>query len=668
MIRAAGIGKAKRPTRTHYCYVRYRDLMLPIALAQADTTIAELKRKLVTHQDIGVPEPQQCILRCGAEMLDHQLVSNTSTMLQLVVRKGSSPRPDYQPLPQSSLGLPSIPAGTLATGPNQFFVWCRHSQDDAVRHISIGMDSRQVEYPQELQPASARPRCGRCKSDLVSIEKDSSIRWEHIDSGLIQGICMQCGTSDRIEVVFECRGRLVHPLVSSDGTLRTVCGAISNIPLTNVYRQPPEGALLAQVLSILQRVSKLAPHTIATVLGTGQRKEHFTEICSEASSIANSIERVQHTRIDRIAGVITRAIKAITSCLSQVYALAQPERAEYCAVLDKALEIKYLSSALHQCKQLERVISDQMFISNDTGSQDLIQLEFHGCNSDRPHCINANGLRRYIESQPTVRSILLRNTWLPHVFGHYGVRCFELECSGILYLPSCHLAGIDIYSLIRDWQEREDALAQGAIWCPLPHCRAQLRVSEGHGPCLQCPGCKTDICVEHQSPWHSCPHSAEYVRKRIDEALEEGTRPRCPQCHRQAPRLSSPNSNMTCTYCGQRWCFSCGRHTTDFNRHNRGWESDASKCPRLVTDHPRFKASSVAHSLALVHRSHSLRCLRVARQELDQQCPGRFDAVFMLLPMAEVTIEYRGELGQVAAPAITLDDIRSLDSEDERYR
>jgi len=163
--------------------------------------------------------------------------------------------------------------------------------------------------------------------------------------------------------------------------------------------------------------------------------------------------------------------------------------------------------------------------------------------------------------------------------------------------------------------------------------------------------------------WSSCPHmlsSDESIRARIDEALNEGCRQRCPQCREPFQNLSNPLMHMACTNCGQRWCYSCGRHTTEPHRHNDGWEEDPeAKCPRLITEHPQFRSTSATRSLALLHRSKVLELLLRARQELQESVGAQlFDSVFRTYPREAFAFEYdSGEVRRSSTPSITSIDL-----------
>jgi len=686
---------AAAPTATHrlyFCYVRYRANTYSIELHNPNTTFRELKVLIAAHPDIGLPVAQQAILRQGAEMQDHQLVSNTSTVLQVVPRRdttappavapGHWQRPSFQPLPLISHDLPAIPQDVFTA--NTFFVWCTArttpcfseamvpigeshnprcaSPDECAaldRHVSIGRDSTGIEYPQELQPANAKPRCSRCKSEWVLIDQDQPIQWQAVLSGSMRGECFQCERVTSIELVFVCRGDLAQSINTSDGIRRTVCRSYAAHPLPNVFRQPPESALLQQAVLMLQQVANRARTAMYSAI---TKHDCLSDLQLLWSSISADIRSIGHCGLPAVSS----AIEAANVVANKTRDLSTAKELNPTVVLDRQHDaIVQLTSAVDQCGRVETLIERQLSLSLDTGRPDLIQLEFHGCVGDRPHRINANGIRRYIASQPTMRSALARNNRCPEVFGEFVVRCCEPGCPGIVYLPSCRLADDGAHATIRNWRSSEEALSRGAILCPLGGCRCRGPfVPDTAGPCVQCRWCQIKFCEEHQMAWSSCPHtssSEESIRARIDEVLNEGCRQRCPQCQEPFQNLSNPLMHMACTNCGQRWCYSCGRHTTDPHGHNDGWEEDPeAKCPRLITEHPRFQSTSATRSLALLHRSKVLELLLRARTEfqLHHSSVELFDFVFRTYPQRAFTFEYNdGEVRRSSTPSITISDL-----------
>ena len=161
--------------------------------------------------------------------------------------------------------------------------------------------------------------------------------------------------------------------------------------------------------------------------------------------------------------------------------------------------------------------------------------------------------------------------------------------------------------------------------------------------------------------WSSCPHtliSHGSIRARIEEALADNGRPRCPHCKRPPQSLSNPDMRMACTNCNHLWCYSCGRPTTDPNRH-------AIRCPPNVLEHPLFRSASAPESLARVHRSHVLRRLQEARRLIEQHSPGRFDEVLGAFSPTRLIVEYDGELGRAASNPITRAEVQQAQEHQE---
>jgi len=679
------------PPHLYFCYVRYRANTYSIEL-HGNTPIRELKVLIAAHPDIGLPVAQQVILRQGAEMQDHDLVTNTGTVLQVVPRRDATAaatppahwrRPSFQPLPLISHDLPAIPQDVFAA--SHFFVWCTArtmpcfpdamvpvgeshnprcaSPDECAalhRHVSIGRDSTGIEYPQELQPASARPRCSRCKGEMVMlIDQDQPIQWQFVLSGSMRGECFQCERVTSIELVFVCRGDLSRSIDASDGIRRTVCRSYAAHPLPNVFVQPPESTDLIKAASTLHRLSSLALSAIASATTELNCLEGLQLLWAEASDVAQSITNTTSTIPN-----VNQAIEAANAASSLIEAVVRAKQLNPEAVLNRRhVSISMLTSAADRCSRIEKQIYQfDLPLSSDTGRPDLIQLEFHGCVGDRPHYLNANGIRRYIASQPTMRSALARNNRSPEVFGEFVVRCCEPGCPGIVYLPSCRLAGDEIYETIRNWRPSEEALSRGAILCPLGGCRSRAPfVPDTAGPCVRCRWCREEVCEEHQMAWSSCPHtltSHESIRARIEEALADNGRPRCPNCNGPPQSLSNPDMRMACTNCNHLWCYSCGRPTTDPNRH-------ATRCPPNVLEHPLFRSASAPESLARVHRSHVLRRLQEARRLIEQHSPGRFDEVLGAFSPTRLIVEYDGELGRAASNPITRAEVQQAQEHQE---
>ena len=196
-----------------------------------------------------------------------------------------------------------------------------------------------------------------------------------------------------------------------------------------------------------------------------------------------------------------------------------------------------------------------------------MQIVFHPCG----HRLSATGLGNYVRSNfRTPRTGLVENTHLPSVLGRYAVRCTMRDCSGVIHLPTCKLAG-DFDAKLKAWAEVERCLSEGGCLCVLPHHEglpAFIPAPDEFGPRIRCPTCNDDMCEEHSLPWRSCEHSLgpfDRTRQRILDALAEGARVRCPSCQ-SAYLLNGGCTHMNCTICMASFCYFCGRSEQDADK------------------------------------------------------------------------------------------------------
>lgn len=583
------------PQRVRFVLVRYQSNTFSIAISDPDTSIAELKLLLAAHPDIGVPVEEQQLIASGVLLSDDQLVSECRhhTTMQLIRRRienTSSPaspsratamrwvRPPYEPLPLVTHELPYIAGDLFATA--KFFVWCTARTascfprlDDEEehhwprcateaeclalsRHVSIGADSEGVPYPHELQRASARARCNRCKSERVLVDL-RDIQWDQLFSTSLHGECYHCESyGPIIEIAFVCRGVLARD-VEFDRSI------------------PPR------------------------------------PVCRSYSTSGRTVP-LPHVRLSSVA----------------------------------------VESA-------------------DTGSHDMVQLEFHGCTGPHvPHVINANGLDRYLASQWHIRSMMVRNGSLPEHLGPYAIQCFSPGCSGILYLPTWRIAGSERYHMICEWAATESLLEQGGVLCPLPNhlgCPAYAPPADEPGPRRYCPSCKDYFCEEHRQPWRSCLHNFDIdgmVRWRITDILSIGSAQPCPKCRVWGQRAVGLCTSQICSLCNSTWCYFCGQSVTNMQEHNINWETNATRCPRFLDEHPRLTGTLRIESLARFHHLKTLRLLRDIRQAIEEEAPGRFDVVFRTFPQSLLSTEVHadalesGAIETATMPPITLEMIQ----------
>jgi len=699
----AGAGADGGAERTYFCFVRYENNTFSIQLTRPDMLVRELKILLAAHDEIGVPVAQQQLIRSGLLMLDQQRLSEfhlmQSTVLHLIRRRVESEaaqqvpvnisadqsrpwvRPPYEPLPLRSQDLPVISRDVFES--SKFFVWCTaltapcfhtsaaslsttlkyqekqsHSPPCATeaecralaRHESIGHDSEGTPYPHELQPASARPRCVQCKNELVIVD-NRAIQWDQVFARSVHGECMVCEISGPvIEVAFVCRGTLARSVkFSDDGLTRSVCRSYStdgaNVPVPNVYQQASSDRL-TDVARVAELVGRRARAAITAATTAPVSLATVQEACLAAEQAARSIETGPPEVVANGVATSKDTASKLVALLRALQTRANPNE----PLPGSTSEVTQLTTAAAACEAAARdARAEPVVVSSDTGAADMLQLEFHGCSTaapGKPHRINANGLNRYIDTQTNVRSVMVRNDRIPHIFGAYVVRCCEPNCDGILYLPSCRLAGPERYDVLRNWSLSETTLQQGGVLCPLPNHRgdpAYLPPNDEPGPCRHCPACKDYFCEEHRQPWRSCLHNLDadgMVRHRINEALTHGSVQRCPnsQCGALVQRDNTACTGMKCDLCNTNFCYFCGKAFPSLREHNRDWETNSTRCPRFLDVHPKLIGTPI-ESLARFHHLKTLRLLRETRRAMEETAPGRFDVIFRTLPASLLTIE-----------------------------
>ena len=307
--------------------------------------------------------------------------------------------------------------------------------------------------------------------------------------------------------------------------------------------------------------------------------------------------------------------------------------------------------------------------SIDTLGADAVQVRFHPCQ----HAMNANGVAAYVRE--VRRASVVENTQLPEVFGRYVLRCPTPTCAGILYVPTCKLAGSQLHETIKNWGAVETVLAAGGIQCPMeshPGLPAFIPRPDEPGPQVYCNSCQMAICEEHALPWNACEHTrvdpVHRVRERILEQLRIGMWNTCPRCGLMGQK-DSACTHISCQ-CGVRWCYFCGLAEEDADkgaplsvqcepiwRHNIAPENNRRRCVLYLHQHPLLAGDGVT-ALAKYHYLKVLRLLRNLRAEVEPEHPGVFDAVFLALPSEMRTVEVTLE----GAPAVrmeplTLEDI-----------
>jgi len=99
-----------------------------------------------------------------------------------------------------------------------------------------------------------------------------------------------------------------------------------------------------------------------------------------------------------------------------------------------------------------------------------------------------------------------------------------------------------------------------------------------------------------QNSAHKMCAKLRKAKQLIEEAIEEGSKMRCPGCN-LAGRKDDACTHMTCTRCTTEWCYVCGLdiktcdkapprdggEADDIYLHNRDWERNDKRCPMYLT-------------------------------------------------------------------------------------
>jgi hypothetical protein len=306
--------------------------------------------------------------------------------------------------------------------------------------------------------------------------------------------------------------------------------------------------------------------------------------------------------------------------------------------------------------------------SIDSLDQDSHQVCFHPCN----HRINANGLAQYIAQMR--RDNIVENTNMPEVFGKYVLRCLSRDCTGVVYLPTCKLAGAQLHESVKNWGSVEAILQDGGILCPMdahPGIRAFVPKPSEFGPQVFCSSCDMYICEEHAIPWSACPHSVVTpevaLRQRIEETLHLGMFNTCPACG--LPGQKDGNCTHIVCNCGTTWCYFCGKseaaadkgpplqgNYADIWRHNYQYATNNRRCV-LYLDQHELLAGTPALSLALYHRYRLMRLLATLRAQSDRELPGLFDRIYASFSPTVLAISIVLENDTCTLPPISIAEI-----------
>jgi hypothetical protein len=302
------------------------------------------------------------------------------------------------------------------------------------------------------------------------------------------------------------------------------------------------------------------------------------------------------------------------------------------------------------------------------GEEHLVQLVFHPCG----HRMNANDVAAYISANK--RAAVVENKKMIETFGKYVLRCCMPNCehNGIAYLPTCKLAGPQLYNDMKNWGAVEAILEQGGVQCPMEHAdglRAFMPRADEPGPKVFCPSCNFDVCEEHAIPYHACAHSTGLtLRNEITNTMSAGMTQPCPGCSQTAQKDGACTHMTTCP-CGTHWCYFCGkaeaqldisppdrRNRSRLYRHNDDAENNKNRCVWFLYRHPLMGGSQV-ESMAKFHR---LKLMRLLKELRDARGAAEFDPVYESLPADLLVIEVQLDReGRAAAPAIRLAEIQA---------
>eukprot|EP00696_Hemimastix_kukwesjijk_P008953 gnl/Hemi2/21306_TR7070_c0_g1_i1.p1 gnl/Hemi2/21306_TR7070_c0_g1~~gnl/Hemi2/21306_TR7070_c0_g1_i1.p1 ORF type:complete len:482 (+),score=101.28 gnl/Hemi2/21306_TR7070_c0_g1_i1:79-1524(+) len=227
------------------------------------------------------------------------------------------------------------------------------------------------------------------------------------------------------------------------------------------------------------------------------------------------------------------------------------------------------------------------------------------------------GMCQYAKSEHGAEAVVLNPT-----NGYASLKCAS-PCTGFVSTPQTFkLAGKDVYEFMKRWGAKQKLLNDGAVECANRDCGAVFIIEEGAGPppdrpCVACPSCSTDLCVEHRMRWELCAHTPRVknpladATREVEQTLSRAACVNCPTCQQSvelAPAASAADescTHMCCNRCNVHFCYFCGRSQTalclspddqirvpNLSQHNVGFEASKHRCPRYLTDHPLLKTLS----------------------------------------------------------------------------
>jgi len=286
---------------------------------------------------------------------------------------------------------------------------------------------------------------------------------------------------------------------------------------------------------------------------------------------------------------------------------------------------------------LPNLVYNERQESLDSRQPDAVQLMFHPCGhryslQSFVHAINARvGRSTASKLREPLRSLLLRNTQLPELFGQYVPRCLTDGCQGLCYLPACKVLPDETRMVLKEWSTVEYVLSTGGVMCGL--CQTAF-FPEADGARQRCQVCEIDVCIEHQMAWAECPHAVEAgqqsfidtMERLIEETIEQGAT--CsPPCGCAPVRDKQDDSTRIQHPEHQVWCYMCERPLN--LGHNRDYLTNATRCPPQLHLHPQCKGSAI-EALVKFHRLRTVRLLNQLRSR--EGYAAAFDRAFARVP------------------------------------
>mgnify|MGYP001129375579 FL=1 len=147
--------------------------------------------------------------------------------------------------------------------------------------------------------------------------------------------------------------------------------------------------------------------------------------------------------------------------------------------------------------------------SLDSFDADAVQVQFHPCGCRYSLAGFLDEVTRAAAGQGgaigtrTLRSMLVRNSEHPEIFGQYALKCLSANanCNGIAYLPSCKVLSNDMRAKIKDWAVVEHMLSEGGVLCN--SCQTPF-FPDGPGPRQVPIKIKARTCVHVLASHDSC--------------------------------------------------------------------------------------------------------------------------------------------------------------------